>query len=163
MLSPLAPEYVQKQIPILAFHTIWNWSHRIGGIILVLLGLKQLRGFAKYHRILGYIYVILVGLMSIGGVWMVFTSPFSPNESLPTIVFAFLLLSFTFLGVINAKNFNKHTKWMQRSFAIAIGPLFVRLIYMILEMFMPEVEAMTPSFWIGWGIPLLILETGRKK
>lgn len=158
ILNFLAPEYAEKQIPILASYPIWNWSHRIGGASLLLIGLLQLKGFSKYHRLFGYIYVIFAIISAIVGSWMVSTAPFVASETLPTLFFAFLLITFILCGVVNTKNLKKHKKWMQRSFAIVLGPLFVRIVYIILSFFVTEYESMTPSFWIGWGIPLIVYE-----
>jgi hypothetical protein len=165
LMGFLAPEYMAAQIPILNSHSIWNYSHRISGPLLLLIFLLQSKGFSSYHRILGYVYVILAMIMSIGGVCMVLTSPFNPNETLPTVIFALLLLIFTLCGITSIKSggLKNHIKWMNRSFAIALGPLTVRIVYMILSLFMSEYEAMTPSFWIGWGLPLILMEVFGEK
>ena len=162
----LAPEYMATQIPILNSYSIWNYSHRIGGPLLLLIYLLQSKGFSKYHSTLGYIYLMLVFVMSIGGTYIVLISPFNPNETLPTLFFALLLLTFTLCGITSIKSgdLKNHVKWMNRSFAIALGPLTVRIVYMILSLFMSEYEAMTPSFCIGWGLPLILMEVfGKEK
>lgn len=158
ILNFLAPEYTEKQIPILASFPIWNWSHRIGGALLLCIGLFQLKRFSKYHRYIGYVYVILAMTSAIVGSWMIFITPFVASETLPTLFFAFLLITFIICGISNAKNLKQHKKWMQRSFTIVLGLLFVRIVYIILSFFVTEYESMTPSFWIGWGIPLIIYE-----
>lgn len=47
------------------------------------------------------------------------------------------------------------------SYAVALGPLLVRVVHIILTTGMSEREAMAPAFWIGWTLPLLVLEARR--
>ena len=155
ILNFLAPDYAEKQIPILASFTIWNYTHRIGCALLALLGLHQLKGFSKYHRVIGYAYAVLALISAVGGIYMVFTSPYNTNEVLPILVFASLLVIFIVCGIINSKNLKVHKKWMRRSFSIVLGPLIIRIVYMIFALFMSEHEVMVPSFWIGWITSLI--------
>lgn len=162
IFGPLAPEYVRDQVPVLAAHVTWNWTHRLSGAALLLAGLLQLRGFSRWHRIIGRLYVALAATMALGGGWMACTSPFSPAETLPALIFAGLLLGFVILGVLTAQAglVTEHQRWMRRSFAIAVGPLTVRVVHILLATAMSEREAMAPAFWIGW-VPLLVLETKK--
>lgn len=164
LFGPLAREYVRDQVPALAAHVTWNWTHRLGGFALLLAGLRQLRSFARWHRVIGRLYVALAAVMSLGGAWMACVSPFSPDETLPALLFAGLLLGFTALGVVAIRSGRtaEHIRWISRSYAVALGPLFVRIVHVLLtNVGMMEREAMAPAFWIGWVLPLLILETKK--
>jgi uncharacterized membrane protein len=163
LLTPLAEEYVREQIPVLASYAAWDWTHRVGGFALLACGLLQLRGFQSWHRVIGRAYAALASVMSLGGAWMAVTAPFSPAETLPALVFAALLEGCVVLGIAAARagRIPEHRRWMQRSFAVALGPLLVRMVHIVLATGMSEREAMAPAFWIGWSIPLLVLE-GRR-
>lgn len=163
LLAPLAPEYVRMQVPVLASFPAWDWTHRAGGAVLLLAGLSQLRGFRRWHRAIGRLYAALATMMALGGAWMACASPFSPAETLPALVFAGLLAGFVILGVAAARagRFAAHRRWMQRSYAVALGPLLVRVVHIALTTGMSEREAMAPAFWIGWALPLLVLEARR--
>jgi uncharacterized membrane protein len=163
LLGPLAPVYIQEQVPVLAAYAVWDWTHRVGGTALLLVGLSQLRGFYRWHRIIGRIYAVLASVMSIGGAWMAVEAPFSPKETLPALLFAGLQEAFVVLGVATAwaGQIREHRRWMQRSYAIMLGPLLVRIVHMIAATSMSEYEAMAPAFWIGWLIPLAVLEVAR--
>ena len=163
LLSPLAPEYIREQVPMLAAHAFWDWTHRAGGAALLLVGLLQLHSFRRWHRAIGYAYATLATVMSLGGGWMAVTLPFSPDETLPALVFAALLEGFVILGIVAARagRLAEHRRWMERSYAVALGPLLVRLAHMALTTGMSERDAMAPAFWIGWTLPLLVLEARR--
>jgi len=53
---------------------------------------------------------------------------------------------------------------LQRSFALALGPLLVRVVYVPLwaALGVDQREAMGPAFWLGWGLPLLAFEVWRR-
>jgi len=163
LLGPLAPEYIRTQVPVLASFPVWDWTHRAGGAALLLAGLSQLRDFHHWHRAIGRLYAALATVMALGGAWMAVTAPFSPAETLPALVFAGLLEGFVVLGIVAARagRFAAHRRWMQRSYAVALGPLLVRVAHIALTTGMSEREAMAPAFWIGWAIPLLVLEARR--
>lgn len=163
LLSPLAPEYVREQVPALAAHAVWDWSHRAGGAALLLVGLLQLHSFRRWHRVIGYLYAALATVMSLGGGWMAVTAPFAPDETVPALVFAGLLEGFVILGIAAARagRISEHRRWMERSYAVALGPLLVRLAHIILATGMSERDAMAPAFWYGWLLPLLVLEARR--
>ena len=163
LFAPLAREYVREQVPVLASFTARDWSHRAGGAVLLLAGLQQLSGLRRWHRAIGRLYAALVSVMSIGGAWMAVTAPFSPAETLPALVFAGLLEGFVILGIAAARagRLAEHRRWMERSYAVALGPLLVRVVHIILTTGMSEREAMAPAFWIGWTLRHLVLEARR--
>ncbi len=163
-LSVLAPVYAREQLPVLAGFPIWNVLHRVGGSALVVLGLLQLRRGA-HHRAAGYVFVALTLLTVVSGVWMVTRRPFAEAEMLPTAVFAGLLLGYVALGVeaAIAGRRDQHRRHMERALAVAIGPVVVRAIYIVLwaALGIEEPAAMGPAFWIGWPLPLAVLELHR--
>ena len=163
LFSPLAPEYIREQVPVLAAHAFWDWTHRAGGAALLLVGLLQLHSFRRWHRVIGYLYAALATMMSLNGGWMACTAPFSPDETLPALVFAVALEGFVVLGIAAARagRMAEHRRWMQRSYAVALGPLLVRMVHILLAAGMSERDAMAPAFWYGWLLPLLVLEARR--
>lgn len=168
LTSPLAPEYTRDHVPTLAAYRVWSATHHIGGAALTIVGLLQLgRWWGRAtHHLLGRLYVGLAFLVAVGGASMAFVAPYGgPAEALPTLVFAGLLLGFTVQGVlcILRGEVEAHRVWMQRSYAVVLGPLLVRLVYMLLWStgVASEPEAMVPAFWVGWPVPLIVLEVQR--
>ncbi len=170
IFEPIAPVYVREQMPTLAREYLaWDWTHRVGCAALVLVGLSQvLRAWTGHsvgriaHKVAGRLYVALVLLAAVGGLWMVLTAPFDPSEVLPTFVFAGLLVSFTSWGIASAEcgDIVVHRRAMRRSYAVALGPLFVRVVYVPAwaALGVDQHAAMGPAFWVGWAAPLVALE-----
>ena len=53
-----------------------------------------------------------------------------------------------------------HRAWMIRSFALVLGPMTIRLVYVPMWMLggIPERETIAPAFWIGWLVNLGLAE-----
>lgn len=167
----LAPIYKNEQLPILRLKLIDLYTHLIGGALLVFCGGLQ---FSKHiriklpaiHRISGKIYFLLVMVVISSGIKLL-DNPFGGWwEKIPAIFFGIVLLLSTILGILNIvfkgalKSFSilNHQKWMIISYSIVLGPMTVRIAYVLLWMLgiCSERNAMTPSFWIGWGVNLLL-------
>lgn len=169
VVGPIAPEYARDQVPALAERALWDWSHRVGVAVLLILGALQVlraRRRGDWHRARGWAYAGLVALACAGGAWMLAVAPFDPGEVLPGLVFAALFAGFTVRGIVRVRRGDVagHARDMRRSFALALGPLFVRVAYVPIwaVLGMDQRAAMGPSFWIGWGLPLLALEVWRR-
>lgn len=166
LLGVLAPEYARDQLAVLAGYATWEAGHRLGGAALVLLGLVQMLG-RRGHRWTGYAYAALAPVMASGGSWMVLRAPFAPGEVVPTLLFAALLVGFTAAGIVSAvrRDLPRHRLWMARSYAVVLGPVVVRMVYVAqwAGLGVPEREAMAPAFWVGWSLPLVVHEVWRSR
>lgn len=165
----LAPEY-SKHLEILKINnSVVLYAHLSGGFLLVFSGLLQVLKYnKKFHRIVGRIYVILVSIVVVTGFGLL-DNPFGgESEKIPTLIFGFLLLFSTFFAIFQFLDVNKnlsaaaryrlHQNHMSISYAIVLGPMTIRIVYVLLWMIfgISEVNTMTPSFWIGWGLNFIV-------
>lgn len=164
----IAHDYAILQLPVLAASPVWEALHRLGGALLVLAGLLQFsdrlrRGAPRVHRATGWVYVPLAMLAAGSGMWMVLRHSFGgPLEVVPTLVFGAAMIVTTGVALVQAlrRRFRGHRAWMLRSYALVLGPMTVRIVYVPLWMLLglPERHAIWVSFWIGWSIPVVLAE-----
>jgi uncharacterized membrane protein len=169
LFSLVFPDYGGEQIETLAQWPITELLHRVGGALLLIMGLAQFwpalrRERPALHRWTGRVYVPLALLAAISGIVMALTVPFGGlGETIPSVVFGVALIVVTLLGLARARarQFERHREWMVRSFALCLGPLMIRLVapIFVYGLGMSERAAIVPSFWAGWMINLAFAET----
>ncbi|MCA9698596.1 MAG: DUF2306 domain-containing protein, partial [Myxococcales bacterium] len=56
------------------------------------------------------------------------------------------------LGHARGRRFETHREWMLRSYALVLGPMAVRAIYIVIWFAtgIDERRIIGPSFWLGW-------------
>lgn len=164
----IADEFASVQLEVIRAHPLSEHLHRLGGSALVLAGLLQFserlrRRRPALHRAIGRCYVGLAMLAAGSGITMGVTRPFGGiSEAVPSVVFGAALIAVTTVALTLAlrRRFVAHRAWMIRSFAIALGPMMVRIVYVPLWMVfgLPEREVVGVSFWLGWIINIVIAE-----
>lgn len=162
------PDYGYEQVVVLAEHPLTEFLHRVGGALLLTVGLAQFwpalrRERPVLHRWTGRIYVALALLAAISGIVLGVIVPFGGlGETIPAVVFGVALIVATLLGLARARarQFERHREWMVRSFALCLGPASIRLVapFFVYGLGMIERVAMVPSFWAGWLINLAFAE-----
>lgn len=167
-VSYIAEEFATVQMPVIRSHPLSEHLHRLGGSLLVLAGLLQFserlrRRRPALHRAVGRVYVALALLAACSGIYMGTAHPFGGiREAIPSVVFGAALIAVTTvaLALVLRRRFAAHREWMIRSYAIALGPMMVRIVYVPLWMVVgiPERETVGISFWLGWLINLAIAE-----
>lgn len=120
--------------------------------------------WTKVHRWMGMMYVLVVlGLTGPSG----FIMGLLANGGTPSII-AFVLLSilwwyFTFVAylAIRKKDYEKHARFMYRSFALTLSALTLRLWkYLIVNYLyeMPPMDLYRLVAWLGWVPNLIVAE-----
>jgi len=168
LLAPLAAEFATEQFAIIASHSVSEFIHRIGGSLLVVLGLLQFSAKLRtrrprFHRWSGRVYAALAIIAALSGIYMSVLFPFGGlTETVPSVLFGVGLVAVTVAGIVTARrrNFEAHGEWMMRSFAIVVGPFVIRVVYPVLlfGLGMDARPAVGVSFWLGWVISLGIAE-----
>lgn len=149
---------------------IWRISfyvHVFSSPIVILSGLLQfnrtiLNTFPKFHRRLGYVYVITVLLIS-GPAALVMSFYANGGRTSQT---SFVLLSFvwifaTLMSFLKAKkgDYLSHTKWNIRSYALTLSAVTLRFyayIFDVLEVRMGPKETYILLAYLSW-IPNLVI------
>jgi uncharacterized membrane protein len=152
--------------------TYWRWSfyiHVFTSIFVLLAGLTQFNKFLqkKYkrvHRIIGYLYVLLVVFITGPAAFMM---GWHANGGLPArtsfTLLAFLWVVFTAFAwwYATRKNFIYHRKFMIRSYALTLSAIALRL-YTIgfesLHLDAKPVEIYITTAWLSWVPNLIIAE-----
>lgn len=168
VVSYIAHDFAREQLANVAASPISEYLHRLGGAALVLAGLLQFsdglrRRAPRVHRAIGWVYVALALVSAVSGIWMVLHSNFGGAlEVVPILVFGPALIVTTLVALTLAlrREFVRHRVWMIRSYALVLGPMTVRIVYVPLWTLLglPERHAIWVSFWLGWGVAIVIAE-----
>jgi hypothetical protein len=156
----IAPAFADEQLDVLATYPLSEALHRLGGALLLTAGLAQFstdlrRRRPKLHRWSGYLYVVLAISAGCSGAYMGVRSPFGGvAEAIPSVVFGALLVVFTLVALAHARKhrFEVHREWMVRSYALVLGPMAIRAIYVVVWFAsgIDEHQVIGFSFWAGW-------------
>lgn len=168
VMQHIAYEFSTRHMAVLASFPASELLHRVGGALLVLAGLLQFsdglrRRRPRVHRAIGWVYVPLALLAASSGMYMVLHHGFAGIlEVVPTLVFGAAMIVTTSVAFALAlrRRFGRHRIWMIRSYALVLGPMTVRIVYVPLWMVLglPEEHAIWVSFWLGWGISMAVAE-----
>lgn len=150
----------------------WRWSfyiHVFSSPIVIFTGLFQFNRFSihrfpKFHRIFGYIYIVVLLLIACPSGFLL---GLYANGSYPTQI-SFTILSLlwfgtTFIAFRKAKSgaFEAHAKWMIRSYALTLSAISLRLFTFLLAYF--KVDLYPPDSYIlvsyaSWIVNLFVAE-----
>lgn len=157
----------------LIYHVdIWRisfYTHVFCSVVIIPCGLLQ---FSKYilkkqtrlHRISGFIYLVTVVLISGPAA---FVMSLYANGDIPAQA-SFVLLTIcwitcTFLAyrAVVKKDYERHGRWMLRSYALTLSAIFLRIYAMLFDLvnldLQPEATYVLLA-WISWTPNLLIAE-----
>lgn len=164
----IAHEFATVQLPVIRSFPVSEHLHRLGGSLLVLTGLLQFseglrRTRPRTHRAMGWVYVPLALLAGLSGATMAWMHPFGGVlEVVPSVVFgaALVVVTIVALTLARRRRFEAHREWMIRSYAIVLGPMTIRIVYVPIWMLIgvPERHAIWISFWIGWLLNVAVAE-----
>ncbi|MBD3637709.1 MAG: DUF2306 domain-containing protein [Crocinitomicaceae bacterium] len=162
-------QWVFKQFPGL-FSEVWITAffiHALGSIFVLFAGFTQFfRRFlwTKVHRSMGAIYIVVVLFISAP---TGFIMGLVANAGIISVI-SFSLLSvlwwyFTFKAyrAIREKNYEKHARFMYRSFALTLSALTLRLWKWLIVNYIYEMRPMDVyrlAGILGWTLNLLVAE-----
>lgn len=157
----------QEYISITAWRIAF-FTHVFSSMMVLLAGFTQfsttfLKKWPKWHRRLGYIYVIDILLVTgPAGLLMGFYANGGVASRVAFVLLAVLWILFTGIAVYKAvkKKFTVHRIFMIRSFALTLSALTLRLWKVILAHFtdIPPMDRYRIIAWLGWGLNFLIAE-----
>lgn len=164
----IAYEFATVQLPVIRASPVSEHLHRLGGSLLVLAGLLQFsdrlrRTRPRMHRAAGWLYVPLALLAALSGAYMACTHSFGGVlEVVPSLVFgaAMVVVTLVALALARRRRFEAHREWMIRSYALVLGPMTIRIVYVPMWMLfgVPERHTAWISFWIGWLFNVAVAE-----
>jgi len=150
----------------------WRYSfyiHVFTSILIITSGLLQfsktiLTKYTKIHRISGFIYLVVTLLIS-GPAALVMS--FYANGGYPAQT-SFVILSLLWIGTsflayhfVRKKDYERHGKWMVRSYALTLSAVSLRLYAYLFDVFhftMDPVDLYILLSWLSWTVNLLIAE-----
>jgi uncharacterized membrane protein YozB (DUF420 family) len=155
--------------------TFWNkqfWfvTHIAMAVIPVITGPFQFwpwfrNHYIKWHRILGYAYILGCLLGGLTALHLSITQPY-PGSIVPSLMLAILWLFMTSAAWITIKrrNIAAHRLFMIRSYTLTLAFVFLRLLYDLVYKFNflsfiknQDVKDATYE-WMSWTIPVLVVE-----
>ena len=158
----------QTEVNNVSFYLPTFYVHVYSSILVLVAGFTQfnnslLKSYRNLHRVLGYLYVIVVlffsapsglviGLFANGGL----------SSKVAFVILAILWFVFTLNATLSAKgrDFKRHQEFMLRSFALAFSAVTLRLWKVILVyLFHPApMDVYQIIAWLGWVPNLLFVE-----
>lgn len=151
--------------------TAWRLAffvHVFSSILALLAGFTQfstsiLKKYKKWHRALGYTYVINILLITgPAGLLMSFYANGGVGSRVGFVLLSVLWLFFTAMALYKAvkKQFTAHRIFMIRSFALTLSAITLRCWKVLLANFtdMPPMDRYRLIVWLGWTLNLLIAE-----
>lgn len=152
----------------------WLYAHVLAGVVALLIGPAQLwlglnRRTTNFHRTMGVLYVMAVGVGGAAAYYLAAHNDFSWVFGLGLASMATVWILSTALATIAIclRKVDQHREWMVRSYTVTFGFVTFRVIYEMLDAmeFGTMVERMTASSWLAWALPLFVMEglmQGRK-
>lgn len=165
--APLYGSYAPEQLPVLARHPISEALHRLGGSLYMLLGVAQFSAGLRarrraLHRLVGKVFLALTLLAGASGAYMALAFPYERGETLPSVLFAALMVGFAMKSFVEIRrgNLAAHRAWMIRSFSIGLGIGTIRVLAVaVLNLTTLGARTIiTPVFWLGWTLSLALAE-----
>lgn len=119
--------------------------------------------FRKLHRYSGYVYVVGLLLFSApSGIYMGFHANGGLVAQISFVILGFLWWYTTFMAMrkVYQKDIKAHKQWMNRSYALAVSALTLRMWKVILVyLFHPApMDVYQIIAWLGWVPNFLIIE-----
>jgi hypothetical protein len=124
---------------------------------------KILRYYPRFHRFMGYTYVINVLLITgPAGLLMGFYANGGPFSRVAFVLLALLWIFFTAMALVKARqgDFRAHRNFMIRSFALTVSALTLRAWkYAITNTWdLPPMDVYRAVAWLGWVPNIVIAE-----
>ncbi|TSJ48244.1 DUF2306 domain-containing protein [Fluviicola chungangensis] len=150
----------------------WRYSfyiHVFTSILIITSGLFQfsktiLSSYPKIHRISGFIYLTVTLLIS-GPAALVMS--FYANGGYPAqtsfVILSILWIGSTFLAYhyVRKKDYERHGKWMVRSYALTLSAVSLRLYSYLFDVFhlrMDPTDLYILLSWLSWTLNLVAAE-----
>src|ERR1700761_9602845 len=144
------------------------FTHVFSSILVLFAGFTQfskslLRRNPKLHRILGYIYVIdILVVTGPAGFLMSFYANGGISSRIGFILLSVLWITTTALAWYYAvkKQFKLHLIYMIRSFALTLSAISLRIWKVVLAYctHIPPMDRYRIIAWLGWGLNLIVAE-----
>lgn len=124
---------------------------------------KLLQQKPKLHRMLGYVYVADILLVTgPAGLLMSFYANGGISSRVGFVTLSVLWMVFTALALYQAitKNFAAHRVFMIRSFALTLSAISLRIWKVVLAMFttLPPMDRYRIIAWLGWTLNIVVAE-----
>jgi uncharacterized membrane protein len=159
---------IKQEIANQTHYQLAFFSHVYTSIFVLIIGITQFSTFIRnqfpsVHRNLGKLYIALVLLVaSPTGLVMAY---YANGGVFPQISFslqAIFWFIFTYKGYQYAKSqdWNKHQKFMLRSYALTLSAISLRLFkWIIVSTFgLPPMDTYQIVAWLGWLFNLMVVE-----
>ncbi|HAA11663.1 MAG TPA: hypothetical protein DCE41_08170 [Cytophagales bacterium] len=170
IMTPLyGAEYVNDHMPKSADRTLEDFSHRVVGVLYLVIGMLQFSKkfqtrFRKLHKYLGRVWVLVTIVLGLTGISIAIFVPFGGiGELIATVIFAGYMVFAVIMGWRTAiqKKFKLHRDWMFRAVMIGFGFSTIRFAFMAINFLSPSTpdrDILTVCFWIGWGLQAVVAE-----
>jgi uncharacterized membrane protein len=142
------------------------YVHALGGLSMLIFGTANLyvgwtgKGM-RYHKWLGYSYIVLGSIGALGGLAVSFASPHEPRSlyiGTGTLSLVWLAVAAMAWRAARNRRFQSHREWMIRSYVLTWT--FVGCRWAEQAELFPWLgkEGATASVWLNWVVPLFLCE-----
>ncbi|GED72174.1 hypothetical protein BRE01_58760 [Brevibacillus reuszeri] len=144
------------------------YVHIITGVLALIIGPFQLflskagTTRLKWHRLMGYLYVISISISGLVNIYLSFFATGGWIAGLGFFTLDVMWVAFTWMSVykISRKDNHAHREWMLRSYALTFAAVTLRLLLPVLLLlfhgnFIPAYQMVA---WMSWVVNLVIVE-----
>ena len=136
-------------------------THGISSVLALVLGPWQFRRRGRWHRPLGYSYLLCLGLGALTGLPMATMAEGGLLARCGFGVVDLLWLGTAWAAIVAARQrrFAAHASWMVRSYALTFGAVVLRLYLYALQNLGYDFNAIYPyTSWLSWATSLAVAE-----
>mmetsp|Transcript_29887 Transcript_29887/g.42014 ORF Transcript_29887/g.42014 Transcript_29887/m.42014 type:complete len:228 (-) Transcript_29887:89-772(-) len=147
----------------------YSWAlitHLTGGIVALAVGPWQFfpdfrKRYPTYHRYAGYVYYSGIFLGGVGAFVLapVSSTGFAGGSGLFSLAFLWWTTASTaFYRIWKQRDFRSHREWMIRNYALTFAAVTFRVQLLILQQFLPFMDAYRTVMWTCWVPNGIIVE-----
>lgn len=136
-------------------------THGVSSVLALVLGPWQFLPRRRWHRVLGYLYLLGVVVGGLTGLPMALMAYGGPSARLGFAIVALLWLATAWMALTTARQrrFRAHRAWMIRCYALTFGAVLLRILLNVFQLLGHDFNDIYPyTPWLSWLSSLAVAE-----